>query len=397
MSPQPVAALPALTGIRFVAATLIVVQHNLGHFGIRADFGRPFAFMQAVSFFMVLSGFILAYNYPALDRPGERARFWLARWARVWPAHLAALLFLFVGLPWSRVDLTECPSIAALALNVSLVHAWWPGWNSFCSYNTPSWSVSAEWGLYLLFPWLIRDWSRTAWWKLGGVLVLTVGLIGACNRSYLPAVSVLTWQPTTGGLMYVHPLGRLWAFTLGIGLVSVFRRLQGWRCGPVAATVVEVSALGSAWYLMAHSAVWAHQLKFAWPALGDAGFQWLLHQGGFSLPAFAAVILVLAWGRGGCSWLLSRPAAVRLGELSFAIYLLHDPLLRLCGARLPRGTQHHFWTSYPLFWATLIGLAYLSWRCVERPCRRALVGLAPGTVARPPVLASVEAPYRRAA
>jgi peptidoglycan/LPS O-acetylase OafA/YrhL len=401
MPEKSIASLPALTGARFVAAALIVLIHSKGYFGVPTGLGSLFAFDQpaafaALSFFMVLSGFILAYNYPSLDGPGDRVRFWLARWARVWPAHVSALIFLVVCLPRSQLDVTVRPSATAFVLNLLLVHAWWPAWNSFCSYNSPSWSVSTEWGLYLIFPWLIHNWSRTGWWNLVGLLLFTAAMIYACNRSGLPAV-VLSWEPSTAGFVYIHPAGRLVAFALGVSLVPALRCLNRVRWGSIRSTVVEVLALGAAAYVMRHSSPWAHQLKYDWPGLGDAGFQWLLPQGGIALPAFAAVVLVLAWGRGWCSRVLSLPVVVLLGELSFSVYLLHEPLRRVCVARIPWSVSQGLWPWYPLYWVVLIGLAYLNWRCVECPCRRWLIRLGPIAPVTIPAEPPSAATYRRAA
>ena len=44
---------------------------------------------QGVSFFFVLSGFILTFVYPTLDTGREVRGFWLARFARIWPAYMA--------------------------------------------------------------------------------------------------------------------------------------------------------------------------------------------------------------------------------------------------------------------------------------------------------------------
>jgi len=59
--------LNSLTSMRFVAAAMIVVHHSRGNFGIPLDAGGRFLLDQAVSFFFVLSGFILTYVYPRLD------------------------------------------------------------------------------------------------------------------------------------------------------------------------------------------------------------------------------------------------------------------------------------------------------------------------------------------
>ena len=95
MPPKP-RRLDALTGLRFLAAAAVVVFHARvdvpGQMGIPPDFAAdvPLA-SAAVAFFFVLSGFILAYVYPRLESPAACGRFLLARFARLWPAHLVGL------------------------------------------------------------------------------------------------------------------------------------------------------------------------------------------------------------------------------------------------------------------------------------------------------------------
>lgn len=76
------AQLPALTGLRFLAAACIVVFHANHHFG-GIVIGAGVAWALAVTLFFMLSGFILAYNYPSLSGLAATRRFWWARFARV--------------------------------------------------------------------------------------------------------------------------------------------------------------------------------------------------------------------------------------------------------------------------------------------------------------------------
>jgi peptidoglycan/LPS O-acetylase OafA/YrhL len=84
--------LAALTSLRFLAAAAIVYHHVMGAWA----FPRvpQFHFAQGVSFFFVLSGFILTYRYPVLRDWREIRRFWLARFARIWPAHATSLVIV---------------------------------------------------------------------------------------------------------------------------------------------------------------------------------------------------------------------------------------------------------------------------------------------------------------
>jgi peptidoglycan/LPS O-acetylase OafA/YrhL len=101
--------LDALTSIRFFFASMVLVGHFTGHF--QAELGPLPGFVYAmaplaVSWFFVLSGFIIAYNYPALSTNKQRRDFLILRVARLWPVHTAILtVALMSGLfypypPW---------------------------------------------------------------------------------------------------------------------------------------------------------------------------------------------------------------------------------------------------------------------------------------------------------
>src|SRR5947209_20217313 len=95
------AHLRPLTGLRFMAALLVVIHHYFGiatgDYGQRADPRVPTLIAAAfvgVNIFFILSGFILAYNY--LDADGQLRitcrDFWAARFARIYPVYVLAFL-----------------------------------------------------------------------------------------------------------------------------------------------------------------------------------------------------------------------------------------------------------------------------------------------------------------
>src|SRR5687768_815860 len=90
--------LHALTSLRFIAAAMIVYRHLLPYTGPAAGWTGTFPWSQGVSFFFVLSGFILAYNYRAFETPEAVVRFWVARFARVWPVHAVTAVIVLVTL-----------------------------------------------------------------------------------------------------------------------------------------------------------------------------------------------------------------------------------------------------------------------------------------------------------
>ena len=76
--------LNALTSLRFFAAFVVMLHHFIsGSLGFAGA-------AHGVAFFFVLSGFILTSNYPHLSTWQDRRSFLLARFARIWPAHVAA-------------------------------------------------------------------------------------------------------------------------------------------------------------------------------------------------------------------------------------------------------------------------------------------------------------------
>src|SRR5690349_17655364 len=83
-----------LTALRFFAAAVVVIGHGHSLFG-SLNIANAIATGQAVSFFFVLSGFILAYNYPVLRTGRDVAMFYATRFARIWPLHaLTAACFI---------------------------------------------------------------------------------------------------------------------------------------------------------------------------------------------------------------------------------------------------------------------------------------------------------------
>ncbi|WP_420430708.1 acyltransferase family protein [Hyphobacterium sp.] len=157
MSVYP-ADLPSLTRLRFFAALWVVFYHWREPWSLDVDAVTSFFEMGrfGVDLFFILSGFVLAHVYLAAREEGrfDFPRFILARFARIYPLHIATIALLalavlgawFAGVPFSPQDFP----LADLPANFLMVHAWGfapnPGWNG------PSWSISAEWFAYLAFP-----------------------------------------------------------------------------------------------------------------------------------------------------------------------------------------------------------------------------------------------------
>jgi len=144
------AALPALTSLRFFAAALIVFGHGASK--AYFDYALPvFDVRQAVSFFFVLSGFILTHVYRHAHGWAAWRGFAAARFARIWPVHaVTALLAIATVAPPDGVHPVLLTSVNLLLGQAAVPLATW-----HYSLNAVAWSISAEAFFYIAFPFLL--------------------------------------------------------------------------------------------------------------------------------------------------------------------------------------------------------------------------------------------------
>lgn len=365
--------LDTLTSLRFFAAAMIVIGHAHSLFG-SAGIATTFSLAQGVSFFFVLSGFILAYNYPRLDSAAAVGKFWLARFARIWPAHIVLVLLLLLFADASHTEgLAPYQKILAFVANVFLLQSLVPFRDFFLSFNGVAWSISTELIFYLAFPLLLVK-ARKNWLLPGLVLAAMVAiyLVGAVLWSVPADESVRSLSLL--GLLYVNPLVRLFEFFLGMLACRLFQFVRsGRQMTMLPATMLELAVLS-----IALCSLWLSPR-----ILGYAGWQgpianvlnFYLTKSGSAL-IFVFLIVVFALQRGWISWLLQRAVLVFLGEVSFALYLVHTIVLEwftshyeLLFARFP------LWQSYAAYWAASIFAAYLLYALIEQPCRKVILGM----------------------
>ena len=349
--------LKALTGLRFFAAFGVVVYH----FAKPILAGWPLPFLQlagsgyaAVSFFFLLSGFILSYSY--LNREGElqgsRRNFYVARLARIYPVYLLAFLLAAPHNIWLSLRVSALPVaelkllISALGL-LSLQQAWTP-WTAWF-WNYPAWSVSVEAFFYLAFPFVVRAISR---WRLLNCLKVCGGLwiLSLAAPTLLFLVRGTTGAPELNDHLQMavefNPLLRLPDFVIGVLLGRAFK----------LGLEARIPRQGLAWLsFTAIVAVLAFVPGIPHPLLAN----------GLLTPLFACLILSLTKDRGVLSSLLARPTIVKLGEASYGIYILQIPVSYLLGAPPP----HHSLVIFTVYVAVLIAAAMLSLQFVEMPLR----------------------------
>jgi peptidoglycan/LPS O-acetylase OafA/YrhL len=150
----------ALTSLRGVAALTVLIFHVVPDF-------RGYL---AVDLFFLLSGFVLTHVYRQIVLTRQRYfNFIKARLARVYPVHLIILLVLLPMLD-TRPDFSSGGLLSSLLLMQS-------PWHSIC-WNYASWSISAEWHSYLLFPILVINYRTRSNNVLLATLAVCAGIVG---------------------------------------------------------------------------------------------------------------------------------------------------------------------------------------------------------------------------
>lgn len=150
--------LPGLTRIRFFAALWVVFYHWRAPWAVNVDaYTNLFAMGRfGVDLFFILSGFVLTHVYVASREAGmfDFRKFIIARIARIYPLHIATLaLMALMAFGASRMGVpfdADMVPLSDLPAQLLMVHAW--GFAPDLGWNGPSWSISAEWFAYLMFP-----------------------------------------------------------------------------------------------------------------------------------------------------------------------------------------------------------------------------------------------------
>jgi peptidoglycan/LPS O-acetylase OafA/YrhL len=343
--------LHTLTGMRFLAALPIVFLHvGSNFFGLstlRAAFGYGYI---GVSFFFVLSGFVLTWS--TSDMPARR--FWWLRFARIWPAQALVAAMVFVFLIQDRP-----PDWPGRAADFLLVQSWWPSSDVYFGGNGVSWSLSCEAFFYLAFPALVIGIRRL---DHRGLAVVGAGLLAML--AIAPAVG--EWLGLSQQVMYwlffILPAYRLLEFLLGMILARAV------QCGfrvphPRVAAVVSGTVLAG----LVAFLVWATS-NFGW----YPSRPWVAL---LFLPVFASLVLAGATADivGAASWLTSRPLQW-LGATSFGLYLVHQPLFRITQSWGWWPTRHDLVgvLAFAAFLAVAVAVAGLLHHLVEKPLERRL-------------------------
>ncbi|WP_422935827.1 acyltransferase family protein [Sinomonas sp. P47F7] len=344
--------LDSLTSLRFVAAGVVALMHGFGQYQLPVvDLG-----FVGVSFFFVLSGFVLTWADTTEAGTGVFLR---NRFAKLFPLSAATLAIAAI------VPVAPNSNPVYFVQSLTLTQAWGP--MSSSSFNPVTWSLSAEAFFYLLLPAIVKVMRRfTARELVGTVVFLAIlqPVMGLLIQLTL-GVEVNPWAAHF--FTYDFPPYRLAEFVIGVALALLL------KAGHVPSRTIQFAAAAATTtgLMLALIADLLHVTPW-----------WAIEA--LVLPA----VVVLIWTSArrelsGDGRLLTHPRMVALGERSFSFYMVHYLVLGAVGLAIGAGPQSLPWWLVPPALIAAAGLAGLAYRYVEKPCERAVRDLFAGERARP--------------
>jgi len=300
----------AMDGLRGIFALWVVLVHAPF---LSSIFQTPFVLHPApmLTVFFVFSGFVVAMMYgESIKDTNGVARFLLKRLGRLWPLHMAMLLYLllfesvralavnYAGIAATHAPFTDGTNIPAFFENIFFVQSW--GWDKPMTWNFPAWTISTEIAAYITL--------CTICLIVRGVgLRIALGLLCAVIAGSIYYVQAEGW--TRIGELASVPRA-IMEFFLGFTVFFIARRFpfKSFWLG----SVLEVGTF-------------AFTITVSFMRLD--GF-WMLAT---SL-AFALMGYAFANEQGVISRYARAKPLVRLGDISYSIYLTHVPIIYTLGA-----------------------------------------------------------------
>lgn len=333
------ARLNSLTGLRFFAAVAVFLHHATAYQASPAWAGFiTNAGDTGVSFFFILSGFVLAWSARDNDTVG---RFYQRRAARILPLYWLAWI---PGAAYAVV--VDHAKVANLIPSLFLVQSWFPEKDIHFGANSVGWSLSTEMFFYLTFPLLLLLVRRLQTRALAAVLaiaVMSVFVIPMTLQPTLPA-GVGYWG------IYLFPVTRGFEFAAGVTLALLLRR--GFRI-PMPVTVAGLLAV-----VASVAANWLPLYMLLVPAT--------------VIPFLLLIAAVADADMRGKPTLLAWKPFVKLGEWSFAFYLVHLIVLRVVIAVNERTLEVPWWATSLVGFVLGTALAAVLFEYVEKPLEKKL-------------------------
>lgn len=298
-----ISSLQSLRGI----FTIFIFLHHIADFGAGGACG--------VSFFMILSGFVLCDGYQSRIEAGtiNFKGFINKRLAKIYPLHIICL-FCAIVLSLNKIHF-GWGTLAIYTSNLLLLQSWIPLSDFYFSGNAVGWFLSAILFAYAVFPFIIRfincSNSRTRLFKaLTGTLIIYFIVVILIPGKY------------SNSIIYVNPLFRVVDFIIGIALWQLWHRFRHGRSHSIIESLsfATKSTIELAVFAIYACAILIYpnvEAKYA-----EASFWWI--------PSVCAIVVFAAFNRSGgiLTRLLHNRWIIWFGNISFSFYMIHNLMIR---------------------------------------------------------------------
>ena len=304
-----------LTPLRGIAALFVVLHHSNIFFGSFVSSAATRFFDKAwiwVDFFFILSGFILSYSYGKYFETHftrkDYKKYLVARFARIFPIHLVTLLWSFAVVATivylsSGIDATISDSFNLKAflpclLLVQDLHLY-----KLSPLNFPSWSLSAEWWMYLIFPLIMPCFTNLATQKkILFVLLLFAGYLALIYGLGPVSGAVPDGKPKINLVMDFGMLRCMVGFCTGMLLCTFYTSRSGYNI------------LKQSWCFLL---IFAATLFAVHADVMDV----------LIVALFPFLLLAAAYNETIIKRIMDNYFLQRLGDWSFSIYMTHAPII----------------------------------------------------------------------
>ena len=337
----------SLDGLRFFAFLLVFIHHSpdlLGYPVLRT-LGR-FGWV-GVDLFFAISSFLFFYLLGAEMKSASRIdapKFYLRRILRIYP-----LMILFPLLMWAifgNQDGAAPYRFLALTVFVDNFVTWFRSYNASIAYSGHLWTLSFEFQIYLLIPFVFLAYNRIG---AAAFLKLLGGVFLGCLLARIAFFGLGAQHP----IIWVTPFLRPESILAGMAL-AVLRPAWRWEYS-LAVAVVAALVFTS--------------MRLPWSSATSSAFSYPV-----AALMCAALIDLAIRAPGPRRWLSWGPVRW-LGAISFGLYVYHLLAIGMTGRLMaafidlpPSNLRVAVSTLLSLLMT--IALAALSYRFVERPFLR---------------------------
>ncbi|MGL6126515.1 acyltransferase family protein [Chryseobacterium artocarpi] len=331
-----------ITFTRFIAAMAIVISHfNKDLFLYRIDYISNL-FLRAnvgVSYFFILSGFIMIVAYGQKNKI-DYLEFYKNRFARIYPLYVLGLLLYFI----TRYHLFDGYKVLLYGLGIQ---SWIPG--EAMILNFPGWSISVEFFFYLLFP-VLYNYFYSKKNKAIWIFAIVIWMVTQVFSNWYPTLGIYKGPHTQSHeFLYYFPIWHVNEFLIGnlagLYFIKNFRQKKYDLHILLLFLLVMVSLM----------------------------FVPLFYHNGLMALLFVPVIILISSNSGWLTKLFSQKPLEYLGEISYAVYITHIPILYLLREFLR--VQHYSFdidTVFVIYIIVMLICSAIFYQCIEKPMRNIL-------------------------